>query len=153
MEYFFLSIIKINICQSTLEDDEVERVKNGAEDWLIPVILVAKFPFSFTRYLSSTSKSLDIFFISQSSNFWSVLTLEANACSDRPGSTLSTIVPRKGEGPVTLRAHTIHTSTGNSFNVRTTSSWNRPFKHFPLTCKWHNQVYLENFYKKKLLYY
>ena len=44
----FLSIIKINICQSTLEDDEVERVKNGAEDWLIPVILEAKFPFSFT---------------------------------------------------------------------------------------------------------
>ena len=31
----FLSIIKINICQSTLEDDEVERVKNGAENLLI----------------------------------------------------------------------------------------------------------------------
>ena len=31
----FLSIIKINICQSTLEDDEVERVKNGAENSLI----------------------------------------------------------------------------------------------------------------------
>ena len=58
MEYFFLSIIKINICQSTLEDDEVERVKNGAEDWLIPVILVAKFAFSFTRSLSSTSKMI-----------------------------------------------------------------------------------------------
>ena len=54
----FLSIIKINICQSTLEDDEVERVKNGAEDWLIPVILVVKFPFSFTRSLSSTSKMI-----------------------------------------------------------------------------------------------
>ena len=54
----FLSIIKINICQSTLEDDEVERVKNGAEDWLIQVILVAKFPFSFTRSLSSTSKMI-----------------------------------------------------------------------------------------------
>lgn len=39
VEYFFLSIIKINICQSTLEDDEVERVKNGAENLLIPVIL------------------------------------------------------------------------------------------------------------------
>ena len=34
-EEFFLSIIKINICQSTLEDDEVERVKNGAENLLI----------------------------------------------------------------------------------------------------------------------
>ena len=32
----FLSIIKINICQSTLEDDEVERVKNGAENLLLP---------------------------------------------------------------------------------------------------------------------
>ena len=59
----FLSIIKINICQSTLEDDEVERVKNGAENLLIHTSGQVSF------FLSSTSKSLDIFFISQSSNF------------------------------------------------------------------------------------
>lgn len=63
------------------------------------------------------------------------LTLEAKACSDLPVSTLSTIVPLNGEGPVTFLAQTRHTSTGNSLRLRTTSSWKRPFKHFPFTCK------------------
>ena len=36
MEEVFLSIIKINICQSTLAllDDEIERAKNGDENLL-----------------------------------------------------------------------------------------------------------------------
>ena len=69
-------------------------------------------------------------------NFTNVLlTLEAKACSDRPGSTLSTMVPLSGEGPVTLRAQTKQTFTGNSLRVRTTSSWKRPFRHLPLTWK------------------
>ena len=66
-------------------------------------------------------------------HFKKFLTLEAKACSDRPVSTLSTMVPLSGDGPVTFRAQTRHTSTGNSLRLRTTSSWKSPFRHFPFT--------------------
>jgi len=61
------------------------------------------------------------------------LTLEAKACFDLPVSTLSTIVPLSGLGPLDFLAQTMQTSSGSSRRLRTTSSWKRPFKLLPLT--------------------
>ena len=68
-----------------------------------------------------------------SGNVIQFLTLEAKACSDLPVSTLSTMVPRSGDGPVTFLAQTKQTLSGNSLRLRTTSSWKSPFRHFPFT--------------------
>ena len=69
-------------------------------------------------------------------NFAVSLTLEAKACSDLPGSTLSTMVPLMGLGPpLAFLAQTRVTLMGRLLRRRTTSSWKRPFRWKPLTWK------------------
>ena len=61
------------------------------------------------------------------------LTLVLKACLLESVSTLFTMVPCRGEGPVTLLEQTKTTASPTDFRVETTSWWNMPVRSMPLT--------------------